>query len=152
MKKNLSKACFVLSVFMLFGCGSKTEMSLYRRTFENGKNVETMKEGEKSEKDIYYTSVMALSNDNNDYEIEAKDFELVMNGNTYTCLYFINEWSSSSIVVNGQETKISYLVSKKDKETVNHGDTATSVWCAFDVEPSEDFSLNYKGKTISFLN
>ena len=147
--KKLYKNCLLLSVFALASCGEgQTQMQIYRQAFDDGKNVEVIKESLDSEKDIYYTLAFVFADEEKDFVIDAKDIKANVNGSDYQCLYFIESYNFSSIKVNGNIETFAYIVSKESVTTAEHGNVATNLLCAFDNDLTENFSLYYQGNII----
>lgn len=152
MKKFLNKICVLTAMFSLASCSNKPSLNLVRRTFENGNKKESIRESLESEKTIYYTDVLAMPDSKIDFIVKSNEFEAKVNGEKIPCVFFINSYSFSSIKVNGQYQSVKYITETKEEKTVEHGSYATSLFCAFETDLGDDFSIFYNGKELSFLN
>ena len=143
--KKLYKIC-LLSIFALVGCGEETaQLQIYRSSFENGKNVEAIKENKDSEKDLFYTIAFAFADDEKDFTVNSNDFKANVDGKEYQCLYFIEQIGYEKI---GEEEMVGYIVSTSTSSVVKHGNTASNFLCAFDVDLTETFILSYQNITL----
>lgn len=151
-KKNIALA--LLTTLCLMSCNetSNDDLRIFKHQYDDGSYFKTYKENKDSDTDVYVYTVLVRNETNEEKEFQASDFSLKVNGQDYTCLYFVVTYQFSSIKINGELTSFAYIVETRNVEKIqsvnNH---LENILCAFSINDGNNYNISYQNNILKSL-
>ena len=157
--KNLRKILllafiFVFLVFSLVACSSSStsDSIFYKGSYSDGSYVTILKDESGNDERNVYQVIVQVSNEGSSYSVNAIDFTIKVLNETYICEFFILSSKLSSTTVNEITKKITLVTSKAETYNIaSKEDSIQMIYCAFLVNPTENFNIYYKETLLGSL-